>query len=270
MRAAKVTSVVNEAGASSGIIGVRLSIADDEEGDDPWTLPPSRRKREKPLEGPLPEKTRLVLSDLIYLEKDGMPAGMRNRLLRMAAFQNPEFYRAKAMRLSTFGKSRNIACAEDYPRHIDLPRGCFDDVMHFRFEYIVIPRATGFRIPTGIEEPGIQDVYAALVADEQRNDIIFNDLLNSLEDGRYPLLLTERTEHLEYFAGRLKGFARNVIIFRGGMGSKQRRELAKRIYDYVDEHVPTLMRMYGRKLKGYKAIGYAVQAGMTKREYDWY
>jgi len=48
-----------------------------------------------------------------------------------AAFQNPEFFRAQAMRLSTFGKPRIISCSEEFPEHIGLPRGCFDDVQEF-------------------------------------------------------------------------------------------------------------------------------------------
>jgi hypothetical protein len=31
------------------------------------------------------------------------------------------------------------------------------------------------------------------------------------------------------------------------------------VYDYVDTHVPTLMRMYKKRLKGYEAIGYTIQ-----------
>jgi superfamily II DNA or RNA helicase len=30
------------------------------------------------------------------------------------------------------------------------------------------------------------------------------------------------------------------------------------VYDYVDEKVPVLSRMYGRRLKGYKALGFTV------------
>lgn len=54
---------------------------------------------------------------------------MRNRLLRLAAFQNPEFYQAQALRLSTYGTPRIVACAEDFPKHIGLPRGCLDEVL---------------------------------------------------------------------------------------------------------------------------------------------
>jgi superfamily II DNA or RNA helicase len=70
----------------------------------------------------------LVLGNQIYIAKEGLHPALRNRLLRLAAFQNPEFYKAQAMRLSTYGKPRVIACAEDHPHHIGLPRGCLDEV----------------------------------------------------------------------------------------------------------------------------------------------
>jgi len=49
-------------------------------------------------------------------------------LLRVAAFQNPEFYKTQAMRLPTYDKPRIIGCAEEHPHHIGVPRGCLDDV----------------------------------------------------------------------------------------------------------------------------------------------
>jgi superfamily II DNA or RNA helicase/very-short-patch-repair endonuclease len=70
----------------------------------------------------------LVLGNQIYIAKEGLHAGLRNRLLRLAAFQNPEFYKTQAMRLSTYDKPRVIGCAEDHPHHIGLPRGCLDDL----------------------------------------------------------------------------------------------------------------------------------------------
>jgi hypothetical protein len=47
-------------------------------------------------------------------------------LIRLAAFQNPEFYKAQAMRMSVWDKPRVIGNAENYPQHIALPRGCLD------------------------------------------------------------------------------------------------------------------------------------------------
>ena len=104
-----------------------MSIADDEGVQDPWTLPPSRKRRERPIEGPLPRSVQIVRANLVYVEKKDLPPAMLNRLLRLAAFQNPEFYKAQAMRLSTYNKPRVVACAEDLPHHIGLPRGCLDD-----------------------------------------------------------------------------------------------------------------------------------------------
>jgi hypothetical protein len=80
------------------------------------------------ISGALPSSIEFVLGNEIYIAKEGLPPGFRNRLLRLAAFQNPEFYKAQAMRLSTYGKPRIIACAEDHQHHIGLPRGCLDEL----------------------------------------------------------------------------------------------------------------------------------------------
>jgi hypothetical protein len=61
---------------------------------------------------------------MLFIAKDGLPDALINRLVRLAAFQNPEFYEAQSLRLSTFGKPRIIGCAEDFPNHRALPRGC--------------------------------------------------------------------------------------------------------------------------------------------------
>src|SRR6476619_5054664 len=105
-----------------------MSIADDEEAQDPWTLPPSRKRKERPIEGPLPKTVQIVRANLVYVESKDLPPAMLNRLLRLAAFQNPEFYKAQRMRLSTFGKPRVIACGDDMVQHIALPRGCMTDL----------------------------------------------------------------------------------------------------------------------------------------------
>jgi len=106
---------------------VRLPPQEDDY-DEPWAAPPSRQRKEPPILETLPQTVELVLGNEIYIEKHGLPPALRNRLVRLAAFQNPESYQAQAMRLSTYGKPRIIACAEDHGRHIGLPRGCLDDV----------------------------------------------------------------------------------------------------------------------------------------------
>ena len=119
--------VVTAAENRGRVIGVRLALA-DEDDPAPWALPPSRRYQEPPLAGPLPEHLELILGNQIYIAKDQLPPGLRNQLIRLAAFQNPAFYKAQAMRLSTYGKPRVVSCAEDRTKHIGVPRGCLDDL----------------------------------------------------------------------------------------------------------------------------------------------
>ena len=173
-------------------------------------------------------------------------------------------------------------------------------------------------MPAAEAAPGIQEIYAALARDEARNELILNDVIRALEDGCSPILLTERKDHLEYFASRLERVARNLVVLQGGMGVKVHRaaiaQLAAippneerlvlatgryigegfddarldtlflampvswkgtlvqytgrlhrlypgksevRLYDYVDRDVPMLLRMFEKRLRGYRAIGYA-------------
>jgi len=92
------------------------------------------------------------------------------------------------------------------------------------FEHKVTPRHTEFRMAPELTELTIQDIYAALVDDASRNEMIAGDIVLAIESGRCPLLLTGRTEHLQYFAARLAGVAKHVFVLKGGMGKKQRRE----------------------------------------------
>ena len=121
-----VDEIVRHAGQAGRIIGVRVASGDDDV--EPWTLPPSRRQTNLNITGELPSRLDLTLSDQIYLSKENVPPELRNCLIRLAAFQNPEFYKAQSMRLPTWGKPRIIGCAEDHPRHLALPRGCYEDV----------------------------------------------------------------------------------------------------------------------------------------------
>ena len=117
----QVEEVVHRAEGRGRVVGVRLALPDDSDAT-PWTAPPSRRRKDAPISEPLPASLELVLGDGIYIAKDTMPPVLRNRLLRLAAFQNPEFYKAQAMRLPTYDKPRIIACAEDHSHHVSLPR----------------------------------------------------------------------------------------------------------------------------------------------------
>ncbi len=398
-------------------IGVHLHLPDEDEGEAPWLWRPSRKRKERQINGPLPPNVRVVVGNLIFIEKEGLPSGMVDRLIRIAAFQNPEFYKAQAMRLSTHGKPRVISCSEVFPEHIGLPRGCMEEVVRvFKSHHInvevqdeqtagrqidvsfhgelrpeqrdaiervlaydqgilcaptafgktvvaacliakraanalilvhrrqlmdqwrerlaaflalpighigqfgggkakrtglidvaviqslqrkgavedfvaeygqvivdechhlsavtfervlrevkakyvlgltatptrkdghqpirfhlsakkaaessplqhkVFPRITDFVWNRREDETAIQDIYAALIVSQERNDLIVRDLQQALSSGRSPLVLTSRTGHLDYLAGRLSGVCPHIFILKGGMGTKQRKRLAE-------------------------------------------
>lgn len=511
-----VERVAGEAARHGSVIGVRRPAPTDDEEAEPWARPPSGRPRFHRIAEPLPERVRATLSQRLFVEKAGLPSPMLDQIKRLAAFQNPEFYKKQSMRLSTALTPRVISCAEELERHVGLPRGCRSDLeallgehgvgldvedkrengealqvafrgeltpvqseaardllahdigvfvappgvgktvvgafvvaqrgrstlvlVHRRplldqwraqlslflgldlkaigqagggkhsangqldvamiqslvrggkvadlvagygqvivdechhvpavsfervlaevkaryvvgltatpqrrdgqhpitemqlgpvrftvdaksqaarrpFEHRLVVRETSFLDPNRSRTASIQELYGALAADQQRNELILNDVIASLEEGRSPILLTERKDHLEFFAERLERFARHLVVLHGTMtargrkaakaqladipASQERLVLATgryigegfddarldtlflalpvswkgtlvqytgrlhrlhpgktevRIYDYVDRQVPMLLRMFERRLRGYRAIGYA-------------
>lgn len=507
--------VVQEATRAGQVIGLRVADTDEEE-PAPWARPPSGRIHMKIVAGPLPPEVKAVLAQRLYIEKAGLPPPLLNQLKRLAAFQNPEFYKKQRMRLSTATTPRVISCAEELPAHISLPRGCTPDVktllsehhvtllvddkrqvgsplqfafkgdltavqkeasrallkhdtgvfvappgigktvlgthlisqracstlvlvhrkplleqwkaqlamfldvdekdigqigggqhkpnghldvammqslvrkegvddlvgtyghvivdechhlpafsfervlsevkarylvgltatpqrrdgrqaitemqlgpVRYRvdaksqaarrpFEHKLIVRETGLRIPAEQTGSGIQDVYRVLAEDKERNQRIIDDIIAVFQEGRSPILLTERKDHLDRLANVLDRLVRHLIVLKGGTSGKERRraleQLASipdaserlvlatgryagegfddvrldtlflampvswkgtliqyagrlhrlhprksevRIYDYVDREVPTLLRMFEKRLTTYRAIGYA-------------
>ncbi len=110
-------------GATGGVHPLDVTFIDDEDLAIPWKRSHTPTDR---LTGDMPKSLTVTLADLIYFEKAQLPQALANRLIRLAAFQNPEFYRAQAMRMSVWDKQRVIGCAKNYPKHIALPRGCLD------------------------------------------------------------------------------------------------------------------------------------------------
>ena len=142
----EVESIIGEASRHGNLLGIMPAIA-AEDDDEPWIIPPSKQQKAKPIKTPLPDSISIVLGNQIYINKDEITPPLKNQLIRLAAFQNPEFYKAQAMRLSTFNKPRVINCCEDFPNHIGLPRGCQDDAIKL-LEYLDIkPKIVDERFP---------------------------------------------------------------------------------------------------------------------------
>jgi superfamily II DNA or RNA helicase len=191
------------------------------------------------------------------------------------------------------------------------------------FQHRVIVRKTEFRLSEELSEdnrPSIQEIYRALSDDKFRNVKIVEDVQEVVKAGRYPVILTERRDHLRLLAEQLQPHIQNVFVLRGGMGRKQRRLIQDQlddvpdgeprvilstgrylgegfddarldtlfltlpiswrgtlaqyagrlhrehdqkmevlIYDYLDENVPLLSRMYEKRRRGYKALGYKIE-----------
>ena len=145
--ASKAESLVREAEKDGRVLGVKAVERDELLASAPWKAPPSRRPRDPPVTGPLPEAVEIVLGDGIYIAKQDLPPGIVTRLMRLAAFQNPELYRAQAMRLPNYGTPRIVDYVEDGPKFIRLPRGCLDDVRHLLRRFGIKPSIDDQRCP---------------------------------------------------------------------------------------------------------------------------
>jgi superfamily II DNA or RNA helicase len=122
------SQIVADAEMRGRVLAVRMPV-EDEDADEPWRMTPSRRSKAGSIGVALPSKINIVVADQLYIDRTELPSAMTARLIRLAAFQNPEFYRAQSMRFPTFGKPRIISCAELHARHVGLPRGCLDEAV---------------------------------------------------------------------------------------------------------------------------------------------
>ncbi len=118
--------IVEDAAKHDHVTGLRLPLNEDDE--EPWNVSPAHSKLTTEITASLPERLDVVLGNQIYIPRASLPSELINRLIRLAAFQNPAFYRNQALRLSTFGIPRVIACAQLLSRHIALPRGVKDEM----------------------------------------------------------------------------------------------------------------------------------------------
>ena len=75
--------------ATGGVHPLDVTFIDDEDLATPWKREITASKK---LKGPMPQSLTVTLANLIYFEKAQLPQALANRLIRLAAFQSPEFY----------------------------------------------------------------------------------------------------------------------------------------------------------------------------------
>jgi len=234
-----VSSIVAAAEASGQVMAVRMPV-DDENADEPWKMSPSRRLKLNRTDVVIPESIKVTVADQVYIDRTGLPFPMIAQLVRVAAFQNPEFYRAQAMRLPTFGKPRVVSCAELHPRHIALPRGCFDEAIEIlndhgakaemddqRSEGTPLPDTVRFR---GELRPQQLRAFEALTAHDTGvlaattafgKTVVASALIG--HRARNTLILVHRRELLEQWVERLKSFLQIDPTQIGAIGGGKRK-----------------------------------------------
>ena len=104
----------------------------------------------------------------------------------------------------------------------------------------------------------IQDLMRRLAADQQRTDRIVAEALKAWQEGRKLLLLSERTDHITAIAAALAGQVSNLFLLHGRLHRQQTGKTSARIIDWLDLGHPVLQRMWERRLRGYRAMGYAL------------
>ena len=124
----ELEGVLRSAEGRGKVTGTGSRFAEDDE--KPWLSVPSRRFAPPPLRGPLPKTVKAVLANQIYVEREGLPPELLDRIRRLATFQNPEFYKKQGLRLSTALTPRMICCAEEFPEHLGIPRGCLGELQY--------------------------------------------------------------------------------------------------------------------------------------------
>lgn len=91
-------------------------------------------------------------------------------------------------------------------------------------------RPSGFSLPKNEEIP-IQETFRALVHDEKRTELITEDVLAALAQGRRCLLLSHWKEHCLILADKLSQKGKTPFILSGGMGKKERTAILKSIQE---------------------------------------
>jgi hypothetical protein len=170
---AAVEQIAIVAERAGTVLGPRIAeTIGDEEDATPWTRPASGTPRVRAVAGPMPARVSVVLAQRLFIARDGISSPLLNEIKRLAAFQNPEFYRRQSLRLSTATTPRVVSCAEDLPKHVAIPRGCETDLRELLRSHgialdVVDQRAVGkaleFRF-RGTLTPGQEAAARALLA----------------------------------------------------------------------------------------------------------
>jgi superfamily II DNA or RNA helicase len=226
----------------------------------------------------LPEFLTLVLANQIFIAKANLPQSLANRLIRLAAFQNPEFYKAQL---------------EVWPKVLPAPEIPPDSPIQAVFRILandtdrtrqiaadaVVAYGEGRKVLVLTERTDHLPMLQAALGDEvercfvlhgrlskKQRSAVFAEL-NALDDASPRVLLA---------TGRLIGEGLDhppldtlvlamPISWKGTLqqyaGRLHREHADKqdvRIYDYAETYQPQLAQMWDKRQRGYRAMGYQI------------
>jgi len=113
-----------------GEMGVLIAETDKTDKEDivkPWEKKPASKQDTFRYTGTV----RITKANMLYIEKSDLPESLLNRVKRLAAFKNPAFYKALALRFSTYQIPRIIDTSFEDQGYLGIPRGCESDLVDF-------------------------------------------------------------------------------------------------------------------------------------------
>lgn len=90
----------------------------------------------------------------------------------------------------------------------------------------LVIRLTNFKLST-IGHLAIQEAYKELIQNQQRNELILNDIGTCVRDKKNILVLTDRIEHLEHLKNDIRTLTDHVFIVHGKMAFKEKLAFSK-------------------------------------------
>ena len=118
------------------------------------------------------------------------------------------------------------------------------------FEHYALVQPTSFQpasAPEADRRLEFQTLYRELVEDDARNRRICEDVIESVHNGRSPLVLTERNDHLGPSRARPRRQRASPVALRAGLGKKQRQAIADRLASIPGEE-PRVILATGKYL----------------------
>jgi superfamily II DNA or RNA helicase len=96
----------------------------------------------------------------------------------------------------------------------------------------VFVRETGFRMgPEATAQPALHEIWQALVSDAERLRLVASDVIAALEEERFPLVLSDRKDHLELLLAEITTAQKHAtgFLFTSDIGKRQRNRMMEEV-----------------------------------------